>query len=154
MINLMELYKHERFRAANQELWEFLRRVEALASRSGTVTETELKTILDRMLNLAPEVGDASRSETLDGNLLSGIQEYVQNFRALQQAIEKIRCVILGHPLHLEICKTPSRFPGRLGAGSPVDHPQNQATHPASTLSHFPDVTRAGESDLIEATRG
>ena len=107
MINLMELCKHERFQAANQELRGFLRRIEAMANGSATVTEAELKTILDRMLTLAPEVGDASRSETLDGNLLGGIEEYVQNFRALQQAIEKIRCVILGR-LHLEIAKRQS----------------------------------------------
>lgn len=105
MIHLMELHEHERFQAANQELREFLRRVEDLANGAGTVTEAELKTILDRMLNLAPEVGDSSRSETLDRNLLDGIEEYVRNFRALQRAVEKIRCVISGRRLQLEIAK-------------------------------------------------
>jgi hypothetical protein len=105
MIFSMEFHTHERFQAANQELHGFLRRVEVLANGAGTVTEPELKTILNRMLTLAPEVGDASRSETLDGNLLDGIELYVQNFRALQQAIEKIRRAILGRRLQLEIAK-------------------------------------------------
>jgi hypothetical protein len=105
MINSMELQSHERFRAANQELREFLRRVESLANGSVRVREAELKTILDRMLNLAPEIGDASRSEILDGNLLNGIEEYVQNFRALQRAIEKIRSIMMGRRLQLEIAK-------------------------------------------------
>jgi len=61
----MEHQTHARFFSANQELRDFLRRAECLAHGIGTVTEEDLKTISLRLLNLAPEVGDASRSETL-----------------------------------------------------------------------------------------
>jgi hypothetical protein len=99
----MELHKHEQFIAANRKLMEFRRRVEAFANDSSTVTETELETIMERLLDLTPKVGDASRSEALDRQLLDGIAEYVRNFRAVQQAVEKIHRNAMGRNAELEV---------------------------------------------------
>ncbi len=87
----MELHSHERFIAGNQELREILRRAEGVGSADGRVTEEDLTAIGVRLQNLTPEVGDASRSETLDVRSLGEVAEYVKNLRTLQQAIEKIR---------------------------------------------------------------
>jgi hypothetical protein len=91
----MERLMHKRFFAANQELRGFLRRAEGLAIWSDTVSEEELKTIWHRMLELAPEVKDASACDTLDAELQEEIAAYVKNLKALQQAVETIRCVML-----------------------------------------------------------
>ena len=83
--------KHIRFIAANRELREFLRRAEALANRAGASGKSELEPICSRLMNLQTEVGDSSRSETLDESSLGEIAEYVQNLAALQRAVEKAR---------------------------------------------------------------
>ena len=94
MVYSMENQTHARFLAANQELRDFLRRVVCLANGVGKVTDEDLERISLRLMNLAPEVGDASRSETLDTSLLSEVAEYVKNLSALQGALEKVRAVI------------------------------------------------------------
>lgn len=98
----MENQTHERFYSANQELRDFLRRAEGLAKKRGTVSEEELETISQCLLNLSPEVGDASRSETLDAGLQGEIAEYVKNLRALQGALEKGRSVMLARRMQSE----------------------------------------------------
>jgi len=90
----MENQTHARFLAANQELRDFLRRVASPANGTGKATEEDLEKISLRLMNLAPEVGDASRSETLDTGLLSEVAEYVMNLRALHRALEKVRGVM------------------------------------------------------------
>jgi len=82
----MKNQTHTRFLSANQKLRDFLRRAEGLATKSGTVTEKDLKQFSMRLMTLAPEIGDASRSETLDTSLQHEIAEYVKNLRALQGA--------------------------------------------------------------------
>src|ERR1700686_4911241 len=69
----MEIQTHARFLAANQELRDFLRRVVCLANGAGKATDDDVEKISLRLMNLAPEVGDASRSETLDTCLLSEV---------------------------------------------------------------------------------
>lgn len=101
----MEDQTHARFLSANQELRDFLRRVERLASGTRTVSEDDLRQVTQRLLNLAPEIGDASRGETLDAGLQLEIAEYVKNLRALQDAIEKIRCVMLSRRTQFETAK-------------------------------------------------
>jgi hypothetical protein len=101
----MELAKHQRFFAANQELRDFLRRAEGLASQSGTVNEEELNAIWPRLPDLAPEVEDTAGCEMLDDELQEEIAAYVKNFRALQQTVETIRCVILARHAELEAPK-------------------------------------------------
>jgi len=96
---------HELFLSANQELRDFLRRVENLANGNGTITEGDLKTLSQRLSNLAPEIGDASHSETLDAGLRIEVAEYVKNLRALQIALEKVRCIMLARKLLLESAK-------------------------------------------------
>lgn len=91
----MERAKHKRFFAANQELRDLLRRAEGLASWSDTASEEELKAIWHRLLDLAPEVEEGSGCEMLDALLQEEIAAYVKNLRALQQAVETIRCVML-----------------------------------------------------------
>lgn len=101
----MELRKHERFIAANQQLRKFLQQAEGLANGSAAVTEGEVKTILVHLLNFAPAVGDASRSETLDARLREEMAEYIKNLRALQQAVERICRVMLCRRAQLEATK-------------------------------------------------
>ena len=101
----MDPHKHERFLAANQDLRDFLGRVENLANGSGTITDGDLKALSRRLSTLAPEVGDASRSETLDADLRNEVAEYVKNLRALQTALEKVRCIMLARKLRLEGAK-------------------------------------------------
>jgi hypothetical protein len=91
----MERAKHKRFFAANQELRDFMHRAEGLASWSDTASEEELEAVWHRLLDLAPEVEDASGCEMLDAQLQEEIAAYVKNLRALQQAVETIRCVML-----------------------------------------------------------
>ncbi len=95
----MENQTHARIFSANQELRAFLRRAECLANGPGTVTEEDLNKISLRLMNLAPEIGDASRSETLDTGLQSEVAEYVKNLRALQGALEKVRCITLARKM-------------------------------------------------------
>ena len=101
----MDQHKHERFLAANQELRNFLRRVEDLTEGTGTITDGDLKALSLHLSTLAPEVGDASRSETLDAGLRNEVAEYVKNLRALQTALEKVRCIMLARKLQLEAAK-------------------------------------------------
>jgi hypothetical protein len=98
----MESNKHERFFSANKELRNFLQRVEGVASGTCSFTEGDLNTLSQRLTNLAPEIGDASRGETLDAVLRNEIAEYVMNLRALQTALEKIRCFMLSRKMQLE----------------------------------------------------
>ena len=98
----MENQTHARFLSANQELRDFLRRAEGMANKAGTVSEEDLEKISLRLMNLGPEVGDASRSETLDAGLLSEVAEYVKNLKALQSALEKVRGVMLARRARLE----------------------------------------------------
>src|ERR1700704_3671833 len=101
----MKNQTHTRFLSANQKLRDFLRRAEGLATKSGTVTEKDLKQFSLRLMTLAPEIGDASRSETLDTSLQHEIAEYVKNLRALQGALEKVRCAMLARPVQLAAAK-------------------------------------------------
>jgi len=105
MERLMDNPVHAHFLSANQELREFLRRAEGLANGTATVTEDDLARVSLRLANLAPEIGDASRGETLNADLQDEIGEYVKNLRSLQGALEKIRCVMLARRVQLEAAK-------------------------------------------------
>jgi len=97
--------KHERFAAANNELRSFLNRVDGLTSGTENVSEGDLRSVSQRIANLAPEVGDASRGADLDDSVRHEIGEYVRNLRALQLALEKVRCVMLARKVQLETAK-------------------------------------------------
>jgi hypothetical protein len=97
--------KHERFVAANEELRGFLRRVDGLANGTQSVSEGDLRSVSQRIANLAPEVGDASRGAALDEEVREEIAEYVRNLRALQTALEKVRCVMLARKVQIESAK-------------------------------------------------
>src|SRR5258708_6936663 len=117
----MKNQTHTRFLSANQKLRDFLRRAEGLATKSGTVTEKDLKQFSLRLMTLAPEIGDASRSETLDTSLQHEIAEYVKNLRALQGALEKVRSAMLSRQGQLEAAKRPmNTLPARVHL-----HPEN-----------------------------
>lgn len=98
----MDPSKHERFLLANQGLRDFLRRVENLSTGTDTITDSDLKILSERLTTLAPEVGDASRSETLDAALRSEVAEYVKNLRALQVALERVRCIMLARKYQMD----------------------------------------------------
>jgi hypothetical protein len=102
---MMESNKHERFLSANKELRDFLERVEGLASGACSISDRDLQGLSQRLLTLAPEIGDASRGETLDANLRNEVAEYVKNLRALQTALEKVRCVMLARKMQIETQK-------------------------------------------------
>jgi hypothetical protein len=101
----MDQQNHERFLSANQELRDFLRRVENLVNGTGSITDGDLKALSQRLSNLAPEIGDASHSETLDTGLRIEVAEYVKNLRALQSALEKVHCIMLARKFQLEAAK-------------------------------------------------
>jgi len=98
----MESNKHERFFSANKELRDFLQRVEGLASGTCSISERDLQALSRRLSTLAPEIGDASRGETLDTGMRNEVAEYVRNLRALQTALEKVRCVMLARKTQIE----------------------------------------------------
>jgi hypothetical protein len=101
----MENQMHARFLSANQELRDFLRHVERLANGTRTVSEDDLQETSERLLNLAPEIGDASRGETLSAGLQLEIAEYVKNLRALQDALERVRSLMCARRAQLESAK-------------------------------------------------
>ena len=96
---------HERFASANRDLRDFLMRVEALGNGTGMISEEDMKRISQRLLTLAPEVGDASRSKTLDAALKAQIDEYVRNLKSMQRALEKVCCIMLARKSQLEAAK-------------------------------------------------
>jgi len=98
----MENQKHERFIVANEMLSTFLRRVDGLATGTESITEADLQALSRRLSMLAPEVGDASRGENLDEDLQKEIAIYVKNLRALQTALEKVRCIMLARKVQLD----------------------------------------------------
>ena len=98
----MESNKHERFLTANEELRDFLQRVRGLASGTCSISDRDLQVLSQRLSTLAPEIGDASRSETLDADLRNEVAEYVKNLRALQTALEKVRCFMLARKIQIE----------------------------------------------------
>jgi hypothetical protein len=89
--DVMKQHGHDRFEACNKELRHFLRLAEVLANVNGTAGDADLKTVRMRLLNQSVEVGEASRSVTLDASLRIELAEYVKNLRALQKAMEKQR---------------------------------------------------------------
>jgi hypothetical protein len=100
-----EKQKHERFLAANEELRVFLRRVDGLALGTESITEGDLQALSRRMSTLSPEVGDAARGEILDESLRNEIGEYVKNLRALQKALETLRCNMLARKAQFDGAK-------------------------------------------------
>ena len=105
MPNKLPDQKHARFAIANEDLSEFLRRVDGLAAGTASITEGDLLALSHRLSTIAPEVGDASRGETLDTALQEEIGRYVKNLRALQEALEKVRCVMLARKMQIESAK-------------------------------------------------
>ncbi|HVA94223.1 MAG TPA: hypothetical protein VNI36_04895 [Candidatus Dormibacteraeota bacterium] len=100
---MMKIQSNERCHTANEELRDFLRQAEVLADKSGTVREADVIALSSRLAGNAPEVGDASRGETLDAGLRVEIGEYVKNLRAVQSTIERVRYEILAHKLQTEM---------------------------------------------------
>jgi hypothetical protein len=98
----MKQLKYERFAAANDELRGFLRRVDGLTNGTESVSDGDLRSVSQRIANLGPEVGDASRGATLDEPLQQEIAEYVRNLRALQSALERVRWVMLARKVQFE----------------------------------------------------
>src|SRR5258708_35926334 len=102
MERLMECLIHERFLSANQELIDFLHQVDGLTNGTSSITEKDLRSLSERISSLAPDVGDASRGETLDAGLQQEIAEYVKNLRPLQAALEKVNCFMLARKMQLK----------------------------------------------------
>jgi hypothetical protein len=102
---MMASQKRERFAAANEELRAFVRRMDNLANGVSTASERDLEILTQRLGNLAAEVGEADRGEALDTSLQGEIAEYVKNFRSLQTALERVRCIVLARKMKVESSK-------------------------------------------------
>jgi hypothetical protein len=96
---------HERFLSANKELRGILRRTEGAAKGACKVTDADFQTLSRRLSNCDFSIGEASRAETLDAELRSELAEYIRNFRAIQQALEKVRVLTLARRMRLETTK-------------------------------------------------
>ncbi len=117
----MELHKSERCHSANDELRDFLRQAEDLANETGMIREGDVSALSMRLSNCVPEVGDASRGETLDSGLRIEIAEYVKNLRALQSTLEKVHSVILIRKLQMEAAKRRlDKLPAWTNARNPI----------------------------------
>lgn len=90
---------HERFTAANDMLRGFLKRLVQESNFSESVSEGDLRAVSEQICNPVSQVGEASRRATLDGYLQQQIAEYVHNLRALQDALEKMQCLLLARKL-------------------------------------------------------
>jgi hypothetical protein len=101
----MEHRKHERFALANEEMSQFLRKVDDLANGTDSNTERDLQSLWQRLSTLAPEVGDASRGEELDQSLQYEIATYVKNLLALQSALKKVPCIMMSRKVQQENAK-------------------------------------------------
>jgi hypothetical protein len=99
---LEEEKMHPRSLSANQELRCFLQCLESVADGTRTVTDQDLDNISLRLMTLAPQIGDASRSETLDTTLQNEVAEYVKNIGALQGVMKKVRCAMTATRAHQE----------------------------------------------------
>jgi hypothetical protein len=62
-------FNHQRFAAAYDELRCFLRRVDPFARATKSLGEDDLRSGTQRIANLAPDVGYASRSAAVDKRL-------------------------------------------------------------------------------------
>ena len=99
----MKIQSNERCHFANEELRDFLRQAKVLADKSDTIREADVLALSTRIAGNAPEVGDASRGETLDAGLRVEIGEYVKNLRAVQSTLERVRCEIFAQKLQMEM---------------------------------------------------
>jgi hypothetical protein len=106
----METQTSERCHFANEELRDFLRQAENLASETTTIREEDVCELSMHLISRAPEIGDASRGETLDAGLRMEIGEYVKNLRALQTTLEMVHSAVIARKLRMEKAKR------RLGA--------------------------------------
>jgi hypothetical protein len=101
----MDGKSYERFTTANQELGEFLRKVDGLVNGSDSINEEDLLFLSKRLSTLAPEVENTPPLETRAEPLPGEVAEYVKNLRALQLALETVRCVMLARKVQLENAK-------------------------------------------------
>jgi hypothetical protein len=105
MERLMGKKTYERFIDTNQELVDFLRKVDGLANGLDSITETDLLSLSKRLADLAPEMEKTPLLKTRAEAPPSEIAEYVKNLRALQLALETVRCVMLARKVQLENAK-------------------------------------------------
>jgi hypothetical protein len=92
----------ERFAAANLELNAFLRKVDGLANGTESITEENLKSLSQRIAVLDPLAAEILSVQEHDAMQQTEITEYVQNLRALQSALETVRCVTLARKTQLD----------------------------------------------------
>ena len=104
----MEQHKHERFLSANEELRGLMRQAESAANGANPISWGDFQRLSRRLSLRACSIGEASRMETLDTDLQGEIAEYVSNFGALQAALEKLRRVMLGRQMQLQLTRTAS----------------------------------------------
>jgi len=95
----------QQFGPANRELVAFLRKVDGLANGSQSITEADLQDLSKRLATLAPEVENAPLLESRGEALPVEFAEYVNNLRALQLALETVRCIMLARKVQLDSAK-------------------------------------------------
>jgi hypothetical protein len=95
----------DRFLSANRDLRNFLERVDAMVHGTGDVSPGELPAIGRLLETMAPEIGEASHAASADAALQAQIQEYVGNLRALQAALEQVRCVMFARLTQIDAAR-------------------------------------------------
>jgi hypothetical protein len=105
MERVMNFRKQEAFVSANQELSKFLRKVDCLANGTGSVTEADLLSLSRRIEALSQEVHNYPLAETVGDGVPNEVSEYVKNLRAVQAALETVRCVMLARKTQLDGAK-------------------------------------------------
>jgi hypothetical protein len=105
---MLEQHKHQRFLSANEELRGFMRQAESAANGTSLISWGDFQRLTHCLSLRTCSIGEASRMETLDSDLQGEIAEYVSNFGALQASLEKLRRVMLGRQVQLQLTRTAS----------------------------------------------
>jgi hypothetical protein len=105
MERLVDRQTHQRFAAANQELSEFLRKVDGLANGTELITEHDLQSLSQRLSDLAPEVADGLKAQASAHGQQDELLEYIGNLRTLQTSLETVYCVMLARKVQLDGAK-------------------------------------------------
>lgn len=103
------LNDNKRLIFANRELRTFLNLVDALVQGRGDVVPADLRAIGRLLQSMAPEIGDPASRVSEDAERQALIEEYADSLRAVQTALEQVRCVMLARLTQM------SAEQGRLG---------------------------------------
>jgi hypothetical protein len=93
---------HGRLLSANSEIRTFLERVAALVHGTGDLDASDLNGLGRLLETMAPEIARVSGGGAVENAIQDQIQMYTDNLRALQAALNQIRCVMLARREQIE----------------------------------------------------